>query len=156
MRPEGLRGDIKIAELSEDEHAEAQLKLLFGMRQELIRANRQLYNHANPFEEYYGILDPQPAGDFEIQPTFSMPSRIESAFASLPVGITSAILTLGTERKIPLYVGAATTTQTIVSLRDVGIEVTDNDRRILTLAGTMTSGFFIGLYGHAYERFGDR
>lgn len=150
-RPEGLRGDIKVTELTDAEHDEALLKLLFHQRQELIRANRQLFDHSKPVDTFYGSPDSQPAGDYEIQPDYSSTVRIESITASLPVGITSAVLQLGRERIIPLYNGGATTTQILVNLQGLGIMLTDNDRRVLTLSAGSTTGFFITLAGWAFE-----
>ena len=150
-RPQGLRGDIKVEELSETEHDETLLRLLFHIRQENIRQNRQLFNHSRPVDTYYTAVDPQPAGDYEIQPDYSSTVRIESITASLPVGITSAVLQLGRERIIPLYSGAATTTQILVNLQGLGIMLTDNDRRVLTLTGVSTTGFFITLAGWVFE-----
>lgn len=154
-RPEGLRGDISVREMTEDESTEAMLKLLLGIRQENIRQSRMLYDHSRPIEEYAGVLDPQPAGDFDIMPSYSICSKIDNITASIPVGTTAATLFLGTERIIPLYAGTAATTQIIVNIRGFGALLTDNDRRFLRLAGTMTTGFFIMLSGYAQERYGN-
>lgn len=149
--PEGLKGDIKVNELSETEHDETILRLLFHIRQQNIRQNRQLFDHSRPVDEYTGSPDPQPAGDYEIQPNYSSTVRVESILASLPVGITGAVLQLGRERLIPLYSGAATTTQVLVNLQGLGVMLTDNDRRVLTLTGASTTGFFIALSGWVFE-----
>ena len=151
IRPQGLRGDIQVHEMTDEESEKTMLRLLFHIRQETIRQNRQLFDHSRPVDEFQGIPDPQPAGDFEIQPNYGITVRIEGILASLPVGVTSAVLTLGRERVIPLYSGAATTVQTLVNLQGLGIMLTENDRRVLTLAGTMTTGFFINLSGYAFE-----
>lgn len=150
-RPQGLTGDIDISKLTDDEHDETILKLLFHIRQQNIRANRQLFDHSRPVEEWFNAPDAVPADTYEIQPNYHMPVRIDGLFASLPIGMTSAVLNLGRERTVPLYSGAATTTQTLVSANNLGLMATENDRRTLVLAGTMTSGFYIGLYGWAFE-----
>lgn len=150
-RPEGLRGDIKVLDLTDAEKEEAMLKLLFHMRQENIRQNRQLFDHSRPVDEYFTSVDAQPAGDFTIQRNYDQEVRIQSVIASLPIGVTSAVLKLGRERVIPLYSGGATTVQTIVNLQDLGMMLSENDERVLTLTGTMTSGFYIGLAGYRFE-----
>lgn len=158
--PEGLTGKLKVSQMTEDEYSEAQLKLLFGIRQECIRQNRLLFDHSHPVDEYYCAPDAVNAGDFEIQPDYAMPVRIEGIFASLPIGTTKAVLSLGRERQIILYQGSgatpATTAQTLISIPYGGTVLTDNDRRILTLTGSLTSGFFIQLTGHALERYGNK
>lgn len=150
--PEGLKGPLKVSEMTDDDYQETHLKLLIGIRQECIRTNRQLKDLSNPFDEYYSAPDPVPAGTYEIQPDYATECRIESILASLPVGITLAVLELGRERQIILYSGGATTVQTLVNLQDLGIIVSENDRRVLTLTGTMTSGFHIEIMGHALIR----
>jgi len=150
-KPEGLRGDIHVSAMTGDESEQAMLRLLFHIRQENIRANRQLFDHSRPSDEYFNSPDAQGAGSFTLQREYDGPVRIESITASLPVGITSAFLDIGRERRIPLYTGNATTVQTLVNLQGLGIMVTENDERILTLAGTMTSGFFIALAGWRFE-----
>lgn len=152
--PEGLKGPLRIAEMTDDDYQEAHLKLLMGIRQESIRQNQMLKNHSMPFDEFFNAPDPvlASAGPFEIQPDFATECRIESILVSLPVGITLALLELGRERQIILYSGAATTVQTLVNFRDLGIIVSENDRRLLTLAGVMTTGFHIELMGHALVR----
>lgn len=150
--PEGLKGPLRIAEMTDDDYQEAHLKLLMGIRQECIRTNRLLKDASMPFDEYYDAPDPVPAGAYEIQPDYATECRIESILVSLPVGITAALLELGRERQIILYSGAATTVQTLVNFRDLGIIVSENDRRVLTLTGTMTTGFHIELMGHALVR----
>lgn len=151
MHPEGLTGDIKVSEMTEAQSQETMLKLLFHIRQQNIRQNRQLFDHSRPTDEYFSSPDPQPAGDFTIQRDYDQTVRIESILASLPIGITSAVLKLGRERTIPLYSGVATTTQTLVNPQNLGMMLTENDERILTLTGTMTSGFFIALAGWRFE-----
>lgn len=150
-RPQGLRGDIKVSELTDAEHDETLLKLLFHIRQENIRSNRQLFDHSRPVEEWFNAPDSQPAGEFEIQPNYAIPVRVDGAFFSLPVGMTSAVLNLGRERTITLYSGVATTTQLVLNMNDLGFMLTENDRRTLVLTGTMTTGFYAGLYGWAFE-----
>jgi hypothetical protein len=150
-KPEGLRGDIHVTAMTEDESEQAMLRLLFHIRQENIRANRQLFDHSRPSDEYFNSPDPQPAGAFTIQRDYDGPVRIESILASIPVGTTSALLDIGRERRIPLYIGGATTVQTLVNFQNLGIMANENDERILTLAGTMTSGFFIALAGWRFE-----
>lgn len=150
-RPEGLRGDIKVTEMTEAETEEAHLKLLFHIRQENIRQNRRLYDHSKPVDEYYDSPDPQPAGDFEIQPNYDGVVRIEGILVTVPVGATSAVLKLGRERTIPLYSGAAAAVQTIVNIQGIGMMLSENDRRVLTLAGTMTTGFHAHLNGFRFE-----
>jgi hypothetical protein len=142
--------------MTDDDYQEAHLKLLMGIRQECIRTNRLVFDASRPVDEYLNVIDPQPAGDYEIQPDYAMPIRIGSIFASLPVGITKAVLQLGTERQIILYSGNATTVQTLVNLVGLGIIITDNDRRVLTLTGTSSTGFHIELAGHVLERYGSK
>src|SRR5437879_13855301 len=98
MRPEGLRGDIKVTEMTGDESEEAMLKLLFHIRQENIRQNRQLFDYSRPSDEFFCATDPQPAGQFIIQRDYDAEVKIEAITASLPVGITSAVLQIGRER----------------------------------------------------------
>lgn len=150
--PEGLKGPLRIAEMTDDEYQEAHLKMLLGIRQECIRTNRLLRDMSRPFDEFFNAPDPQPAGTFEVQPDYATECRIESILVSLPVGVTSALLELGRERQILLYSGAATATQNLVNIRDMGIIVSENDRRLLTLTGTMTTGFHIEIMGHALVR----
>lgn len=144
-------GEIPVKLLTDEEHNETLLKLLFHIRQENIRQSRQLFDHSRPVEEFFNAPDAVPAGEYEIQPNYSVPVRIDGAFFSLPVGITSAVLNLGRERTLPLYSGAATTAQTIVSIRDAGFMLTESDRRTLVLGGTPTTGFFAGLFGWCFE-----
>lgn len=150
--PEGLKGPLRIAEMTDDDYQEAHLKMLLGIRQECIRTNRLLRDNSRPFDEFFNAPDPVPAGSYEIQPDYATECRIESILVSLPVGVTSALLELGRERQILLYSGAATATQTLVNFRDLGIIVSENDRRLLTLVGAMTTGFHIEIMGHALVR----
>lgn len=135
------------------DHERAVLGHLFHQSKELTRISRQLFNHANPVDEYqtssFGAdLTYIWYADYEIT------ERIEGILVSLPVGITSATLTLG-QRNIVLYSGAATTVQTLVNLNGLGMELERSDRRQLTVTGVPTTPFHVELMGYVQERYGD-
>lgn len=134
----------------------AKLGVQFQQRQLLERIARQLYDHSNPVDEWSSSSGVDIAtGSVEIMPDYEIPERIESITASLPVGITSAVLQLG-QRYVVLYSGPATVVQTLINLNDLGMILGRNDKRVLTLAGVLTSGYYINLAGHCLERTGNQ
>lgn len=135
-------------------HETAVLGNLFQQRELLLRIARQVYDHSNPVDEWES-QDTAPPLTVELFPDYEIPERIDCITASLPVGITSAILQLG-QRRITLYNGAATTVQTVVNLMGIGMILVRNDRRVLNFTGAPTSGFYIGLSGYCLEREGNR
>lgn len=136
--------------VSEDATDEAKLKLATAQLAELKRQSRMLYDHSNPVDEYETSTGQPANGIVTIMPNYEIAERIEAIIASLPVGTTSAVLQLG-DRFIVLYSGAATVLQTLVNLQDVGMILNRSDVRQLTIAGVLTTGFYIGLSGHTME-----
>lgn len=127
------------------------LRSLYDMRQESIRQSRMLYDYSKPVDEYEWNLTAFP-GPITIQPQFGLTVRFHTIVFSLPAGITSAVLQIG-RRYIPLLVAsAATTSQTVGTLQDVGIIAEGNDLRQLSFTGTPSSGYYIGLNGFRLER----
>ena len=144
------------ASFSRDEETDHAFKLALATQQELRRISRKLYNWSNPVDEYQSSTGAPAGGRIDVQPDYDIPVRYESVLYSLPVGITSAVLTIG-QRAIPLLsVAAATTAQTVNVLPYLGIIAVAEDKRFLTLTGAPTTGFYIGLMGHCLERDGLR
>lgn len=135
-------------------HEKAVLGHLYHQRQTLLRISRQLFNVANPVDEWSGAGVPDD-GIIRMQPDYELPERITNVIVSLPVGATGCTLTLG-ERTIVLYSGAATTSQTLISLPFSGLILGRNDTRTLTITGVCTTNYYVNLSGHALERDGDR
>lgn len=135
-------------------HEQAVLGNLYQQRELLLRIARQVYDHSNPVDEWESQTTAPPA-TVELFPDYEIPERIDCITASLPVGVTSAVLQLG-QRYLTLYSGAATTVQTIVHLPVTGMILVRNDRRVLTFTGALTSGFYLGLTGYCLEREGNR
>lgn len=155
--PLHLSEALKHDNLSDEEHRAAMLQLTYATYRTMLRLSRQLYDARHPAEEYqYGnTVDPN---GVVIQPQWEGKVRIETILASIPIGATSATLTLGNSLVLPLLqtpVASPTTSQTLVNIQNLGITLNRSDRRILNVSGTLTSGFFIGLYGHAFEMFGE-
>lgn len=131
-------------------------KLFLDQRQQLQRISRKLYNWSNPVhEEFVGVsgatLQDGQSG-FVIPPNYEIQERIESFLIVLPIGITAANLKLG-QAIIPLYSGVATTALTVLNGGgNLGFILDRDSARELQLTGTITSGFYAGLFGHALER----
>lgn len=142
---------LDVKELTD--HERAVLGTLFHQRKLLTRISRQAFDISNPVDEYQsGSFDA--TNSYEWFADYEIPEQINGIIVSLPIGITSALLTLG-QRFIPLYSGAATTTQTLVNLRNLVIILGRSDRRVLSVTGTPTTPFHVEIMGHAFERTGD-
>lgn len=149
------RGRSVAYAVAEDEQFDALLKMMLAQKQELTRISRQLFDASNPVDEYQSAPAMPGTNSINIPPNYELTERIECICASLPVGITAAQLQLG-DRTIPLYSGVATTVQTIVTIPYLGILINRDDERVFSVTGAPTTGFYIGLTGHLFERFGDR
>lgn len=136
-------------------HEKAILGAVLRQQQELTRIARKLYDFTHPVDEWNSNAGVPSDGIITLIPDYTGSVRIETITASLPIGITRAVLTLG-QRDIILYAGGATTAQTIVSLPYQTIILVESDDRQLTLTGAGTTGYYIGLSGHALERVGNR
>lgn len=132
------------------------LHMLAALHQEAVRIGRRLYDRSMPVDEYAFSPDPNPVGvDITWQPDYEQEIRVESITASLPIGITAAVIQLG-QRRIPLLgVGAATTAQTLVNVTNQGIIINRSDIRKVILTGTPTSGHYVALAGFLFERHGN-
>ena len=130
------------------------LKLMYAQHQEMVRQSRKLYDYSHPVDEYQWGAVPAD-GEIIIQPNWQMSERIDNICASLPLGITKAVLQLG-DRQIVLYQGAAIGTQTLVTLNGLGIVLEETNLRQLTFTGAATSNFYISLSGHCLERTGNK
>jgi hypothetical protein len=140
--------------VTENGEHEAAFVMMAAIHKALTRMERRLYDHSHPVDERISLATAAPL-TMTIQPDFEIRERIESVTASLPVGITSANLKLGQDT-ILLYSGAATTTQIVVNLQGLGIQLDRDDERIITFTGAPTTGFFLALAGHTMETWGDR
>jgi hypothetical protein len=120
-------------------------RILWSQYKTMCRIARGIRDYSKPVDEYF--TSAPFAGPCTIVAAYSTQVRIESVTASLPVGITSAVLQLA-DRFITLYSGGATTVQTLVNWTDLGMILVGSDERILTFAGAPTSGIFIALNGH--------
>lgn len=133
--------------LAGTETEDQKLKLLISIKLEMERQNRRLFNYAHPADEYAVIT----TGTTTIQPDYDSPVKYESILYCLPLGTTSAILNIGSNRSIPLYSGTAIAVQQPIILTGLGILAVGDDRRTLIVAGATNNGY-IGLMGHAFER----
>jgi hypothetical protein len=140
--------------LTDDEAVAAHLQALVNLNQEMTRLRRQAFNYANPVDDYEAIG--VGAASVTIRTEFDISVLYESLMFSLPVGVTSATLQIGTNRAIQLYSGAAIVNQQLQVLPYLRMTAVPNDRRTLTLTGAGTTQGYIGLMGHALEREGDR
>lgn len=155
--PLHLSEALKHDNLTPEEFRAALLQLNYAMFRSMNRLSRALYDARHPAEEYqYGAtIDPK---GVVIQPQWEGKVRIETILASVPIGATAATLTLGNSIVIPLLQtppASPTTSQTLVNIQNLGILLNRSDQRIFSVTGTTTSPFFVGLYGHAFEMFGD-
>lgn len=137
--------------LSGTETQDHLLKLMLAVQLELKRANRQLYDHSNPVDEFEIIGAGAQGGITTIKNDYDSPVIYESILYVLPAGTTSAILQIGSNRSIPLYIGTAITVQQPVILPHLCIEAVGDDRRTLIVVGATNNGY-IGLMGHAFAR----
>lgn len=142
---------LDVKELTD--HERAVLGVLFHQRKLLTRISRQAFDISNPVDEFQSSSF-DATNSFEWFADYEIPEQITGIVVSLPVGITSALLTLG-QRYIPLYNGAATTVQTVVNLRGLTMILGRSDRRIISVTGAPTTPFHVELMGHAFERTGD-
>lgn len=140
--------------ISEDEKYDALFKLTLSQHNYAKRLQRMAFNYSNPVDEYQMIgqaLDDNPVN---ITPDYGTTEIYRAILFSLPIGTTSAVLQIGSTRKIQLYNGAATTVQNAQILQDLVIVANPSDDRTLTLAGAGTSDGYINLMGWAYDREG--
>lgn len=121
-------------------------RILWSQYKTMCRIARGIRDYSKPVDEYEYQTTPFP-GPLTIVAAYSNQVRIESITASLPLGITSAVLQLG-ERYIPLYNGAALATQGIINLVNQGIILVGSDNRILSFTGVPTTGYYVALNGH--------
>jgi hypothetical protein len=135
-------------------HEKATLVNLYHQRQILARISRQLFNAANPVDEYLSSGVPSD-GIITWSPDYELPERITDLIVSIPVGATSATIYLG-GRHIVLMSEAALTAQRIVTLAFSGMILGRNDTRKLIIKGACTTDFYVNLSGHVLEREGDR
>jgi hypothetical protein len=154
----GRTSQVKVV-LSEDEYKEQMFKIRLNSNQYLKRLMEMAYDYKNPVDENVVI----PQGVFAaltppiiVQPDYDQTEIYTGMSFSLPVGTTSAILQLGSNRQIPLYSGAAIATQTFQFVNGLTILATPDDRRQLFIQGTITSNGYFGLSGHCFEREGER
>jgi hypothetical protein len=147
-------GQQPFTEKTHEEHEAEVIALLRSIAHDMRRQRRANFNTSNPVDEAaYGPA--LPSGTIDIQRDYDLPERIQAILYSIPVGATAATIQLG-QRVIPLYSGAALATQLVNSLTNLGLIVGPDERRTLTVAGALTSGFFIALQGYAFEREGSR
>jgi hypothetical protein len=136
-------------------------------RAHLTRIERQAFNKTHPVDEYISTPGVPAAGSVtaawpftvtasvELQPTWQMPERIDAYLVCLPVGTTLAVMALG-DRYIVIYSGSALTAVTTYSYQGLGIILTEDDNRVLLLAGTLTAGpTHFELMGYADEVWGN-
>lgn len=118
----------------------------------LKRIEDKLYDFSRPVDEYVTIpAAAAPVNGIIIQPDYTVAEKYETILVSLPLGITSATLEIGTDRLIVLYAGAATTVQQIVALQGLQMIVDANDKRVLTYTGAATSTGWLELMGHVFS-----
>lgn len=158
MEMDGITEDLKSllrkGKLEQHESEGAKIRLQLELHQVAMRIFRQLYQKARPVDEWQDGQGVPANGIIQIQPDYNL-ERITGALISLPVGTTSASLSLG-DRTIPLYSGTATTVQTLINLNGLGLILNENDKRILTIGGTTTTGFYVNLMGYVLERTGHK
>lgn len=150
--PHALESLLKKESLEAHEAEGAKIRLQLELHQVAMRILRQLYQHANPIDEWVNL--PAGTAQEQIQPDYSL-ERIEAILAIVPAGVTSMTLTLG-QRTIPLYAGAALATSQVVNPNNLGIILTENDKRIVQFTGTSTQPSYVGLMGHVLERTGHK
>lgn len=134
--------------LAGTETADHALKLMLAIQQELRRANRQLFDHSNPVDEFEIIGT---SGTTTIKTDFDSTEIYTALLYCLPLGTTTASLQIGTNRVIPLYSGTALVVQQPVILPNLGIIADASDRRTLTVAGASNNGY-VNLIGHLLGR----
>lgn len=140
-------------EITSEEHAAIQSRMAYETHTLIMRGIRRMYDRSHPFQETLSNAVAPAGGTYDIQPAFDCSVRYDSILALLPVGITAASLTIG-ENVLPLLsVSVATTGVTQVLLSPIGLEAERSDPRKITLVGNGTGPYFIGLFGHAFERF---
>lgn len=130
---------------------EAQLRLLTVQIHRLVgRIFTRSYDYSTPVDEYEDIE----AGDLKLNliADYAQDVKYEGIAYSLPLGITSAILQIGNNRKLTLYNGPAITVQTLQVVQGLGMIVGPSEDRVLTLSAGATSSGHINLFGHAFER----
>jgi hypothetical protein len=124
-------------------------------RLEQQRMSRKLFDYQRPVDEYQSTNGWPNNGIMELQSTYEMPEMIEHIAASLPIGITSAVLQLG-DRYIGLYAGAATTTQLLIGIYFGAVLSRDDMRQLIMAPAALGVGpVHIGLSGWADEVFGN-
>lgn len=149
-----LKSLLQKGKLEEHEAEGAKIRLQLELHQVVMRIFRQLYQRANPVDEWVDGMVNAATNQAQIQPDYNL-ERIESILAVVPAGVTSMTLTLG-QRVIPLYAGAALGASEIVNPTGMGIILTENDKRIINFTGTATQPFYCGLMGHVLERTGHK
>ena len=149
--PHELESLLKKGNLEAHEAEGAKIRLQLELHQVVMRIFRQIYQKARPVDEYYsGPVE----GTQQIQPDYNL-ERIESILAVIPVGTTAMSLQIG-ERTLPIYSGGALTATQLWNPTGLGIILTENDKRIITLTGTTVNPTYVGLMGHVLERTGHK
>lgn len=143
----------KQAVLSADEYKDTLFKMFLDHKLELQRVNRQLFNYANPIDEYevIGQNASTLANGIQIRRDTGWQQRYECIMYSLGLGVTSATLVIG-ESTLQLYNGPAVTTQQTVVLPHLGILSGPGDKSALLIGGVGTSDGYIKLMGYAFRR----
>ena len=144
--------------ISEDEYKEQMFKLALDTNQFLKRIREMAYDYKNPVDEWAVIgtnASALPNG-ITINTDYDQTVRYSAILYSLPLGTTSATLSIGTDRVIQLYSGTPLAVQQPVILPHLNMLAVANDKRNLTLAGALTTTGYISLMGHCFEREGDR
>jgi hypothetical protein len=149
--PNEIAAMLRKDTLTPDELRTAQLRLTYEHYRVSLRTQRLLYNKSHPVDVWENI--PPATLSVQLQADYGV-EKIGFLIASIPVGATSASLTLG-QRVFPIYNGAALAAQLLVSSR-VEMILNETDFRILTLTGTTTTAGYIALAGYALERFGNK
>lgn len=124
-----------------------------AMRLAQERMLRKLFEYSHPVDEYISSAGAPASNPVEWQPSWEHPEKIDHIIFSVPVGTTSAVLTLG-DRTITLYAGAALTAALTNSLPVGGMILGRDDARFLNLL-PLAGPFHIELCGYADEIWGN-
>lgn len=153
----GRTSDIQVV-VSDDEYKQQMFKIALDTQQLMKRIREMAYDYKNPVDEWAVIgqnASSLPNG-ITINTDYDQTVRYSAILYSLPLGTTSATLSIGTDRKIQLYSGAGIAVQQPQILPHLNMLAVANDKRVLTIAGTLTTDGYISLMGHCFEREGDR
>lgn len=140
--------------IAEDEKYDQLFRLMLSQHEYVKRMHRAAFDFSNPVDEYQFIGQALNDNPVNIIPDYGSTEIYETIVYSLPIGTTSAVLRIGSQRNIQLYNGAATTVQQIQVIQGLVLVAVANDERILTLAGAGTTDGYINLMGHAFDREG--